>query len=256
MWCCRSPACRPRWRWDCSARRRCPSRPRWRAAAPTRWHCASAPSSPIRCGGERGWPAAGGGAGLILGLNTVRIGTLGRAAASPAWFNALHLYVWPAVLTLAIAGYVFAWMRVADRRQARQDTTTRGRAETSSARAPAAVAPIRRAHGGVSASVLGRLAALSREFRRPRAGRLHRPRGGGDLGVVGVSAHAAANVLWTPRGGFLVTQECISTPLHPGLSGSRLCLLDHMAAAGPGRPRRAAALHRSGHRAAAGRRAA
>ena len=35
------------------------------------------------------------------------------------------------------------------------------------------------------------------------------------LGVVGVSAHAAANVLWTPRGGFLVTQECISTPLIP-----------------------------------------
>src|SRR5205085_585683 len=35
------------------------------------------------------------------------------------------------------------------------------------------------------------------------------------LSVVGVSAHAAANVLWTPRGGFLVTQECISTPLIP-----------------------------------------
>ena len=61
---------------------------------------------------------AGGGAALILGLNIVRIGTLGRAAASPAWFNALHVYIWPAVLTLAIAGYVFAWMRLADRRQA------------------------------------------------------------------------------------------------------------------------------------------
>jgi len=35
------------------------------------------------------------------------------------------------------------------------------------------------------------------------------------LGSVGVSAYAAANVLWTPRGGFLVTQECISTPLVP-----------------------------------------
>ena len=31
----------------------------------------------------------------------------------------------------------------------------------------------------------------------------------------GVSAHAAANVLWTPRGGFAVTQECIATPLIP-----------------------------------------
>ena len=61
---------------------------------------------------------AAGGAALILGLNTVRIGTLGRAAASPAWFDILHLYVWPAVLSLAIAGYVLAWMRLADRRQA------------------------------------------------------------------------------------------------------------------------------------------
>src|SRR4029453_17143028 len=35
------------------------------------------------------------------------------------------------------------------------------------------------------------------------------------LGGSGVSAHAAVNVLWTPRGGFLVTQECIATPLLP-----------------------------------------
>ena len=33
------------------------------------------------------------GVGLILGLNTLRIGTLGRAAASPAWFNTLHVTV-------------------------------------------------------------------------------------------------------------------------------------------------------------------
>src|SRR5512141_1730076 len=59
---------------------------------------------------------AAGGAAVIAGLNIVRIGTLGRAAASPAWFDTLHVYVWPAVLTLAIAGYVFAWMRGADRR--------------------------------------------------------------------------------------------------------------------------------------------
>ena len=61
--------------------------------------------------------AAGVGAGatLLLALNTIRIGTLGRAAASPPWFDALHVYVWPAALTLAIAGFVFAWMRVVDR---------------------------------------------------------------------------------------------------------------------------------------------
>ena len=35
------------------------------------------------------------------------------------------------------------------------------------------------------------------------------------LAGAGITAHATANVLWTPRGGFLVTQECISTPLIP-----------------------------------------
>jgi hypothetical protein len=35
------------------------------------------------------------------------------------------------------------------------------------------------------------------------------------LRLLGVEASAAANVLWTPRGGLMVTQECISTPLIP-----------------------------------------
>src|SRR3954464_12380619 len=35
----------------------------------------------------------------LLALNTLRIGTLGRAASSPRLFEALHVYVWPAVLT-------------------------------------------------------------------------------------------------------------------------------------------------------------
>ena len=54
-----------------------------------------------------------GGIGLILCLNTLRIGSSdGRRLAW--WFNTLHLYVCLQVLMLAIAGYAFAWMRVAD----------------------------------------------------------------------------------------------------------------------------------------------
>src|SRR4029450_8635971 len=56
---------------------------------------------------------AAGAVALILGLNTVRIATLGRAADSPAFFRALHLQLWPAILVLATASYVFAWMRMA-----------------------------------------------------------------------------------------------------------------------------------------------
>ncbi len=161
---------------------------------------------------------AGGGLGLVLGLNTLRIGTLGRAAASPVWFHTLHVYLWPAVLTLAIAGYVFAWMRAADRRSAIGATP----ALPSPAAAPAgerrpvrltrrflflaailvllfiAASPLylENALVLVVAAFIARAAALV-------------------LRLLGVEASAAANVLWTPRGGFVVTQECISTPLIP-----------------------------------------
>jgi exosortase/archaeosortase family protein len=156
---------------------------------------------------------AAGGAGLILGLNTLRIGTLGRAAASPAWFSTLHVYVWPAVLTLAIAGYVFVWMRLADRRQGGAEKTVAVGPVASEHPQPtrrfvffaagfllvfSAASPLYLESAGVLAiaGFIARAAAAT-------------------LGIVGISAHASANVLWTPRGGFLVTQECISTPLIP-----------------------------------------
>jgi exosortase/archaeosortase family protein len=154
---------------------------------------------------------AGGGAALILALNTVRIGTLGRAAASPEWFNTLHVYVWPAVLTLAIAGYVFAWMRLADRRSRLSDS---GVAHPTIP----IVRPTRRFVVLTVAFLLLFLAASPLYLESPGllalAGFIARA-AAVTLGAGGVSAHAVANVLWTPRGGFLVTQECISTPLLP-----------------------------------------
>ena len=183
---------------------------------------------------------AAGGAGLILGLNTLRIGTLGRVATSPTWFNALHLYVWPALLTLAIAGYVFTWMRLADRRHLPRDplpiegppspsATARQAPPSPSATArqapPSPWATARRAPRltrrfvGLTVAFLLLFSAASPFYLESPsvlalAGFIARA-AAAILGVVGVSAHAAANVLWTPRGGFLVTQECISTPLVP-----------------------------------------
>jgi len=155
---------------------------------------------------------AGGGAALILGLNILRIGSLGRVAASPAWFNTLHLYVWPAVLTLAIAGYVFTWMRFADRPHGLDE---RGVAPTSFTERPQ---PTRR-FVVLTAAFLLLFSAASPLYLESAsvlalAGFIARA-AAVILGGVGVSAHAAGNVLWTPRGGFLVTQECISTPLVP-----------------------------------------
>ena len=154
------------------------------------------------------------GVAVILGLNTLRIGTLGRVAASPAWFHALHIYVWPAVLTVAIAGYVFAWMRGADRRHTPEDAA----AAPGEPLPPGLPLPSRRfvvlaAVFLVLFSVTSPLYLESSGvlalagFVAGAAARL--------LGLVGVTAHAAANVLWTPRGAFQVTQLCISTPLIP-----------------------------------------
>jgi exosortase/archaeosortase family protein len=156
---------------------------------------------------------AAGGAALIVGLNTVRIGTLGLVAASPVWFNTLHVYVWPVVLTLAIAGYVFGWMRLADRRQALAEKAVA--VGPSSRERPQ---PTRRFVVLTAVFLLLFSAASPLYLESPGvlalAGFIARA-AAVILGAVGVSAHAAANVLWTPRGGFLVTQECISTPLIP-----------------------------------------
>ena len=155
---------------------------------------------------------AAGGFVLILALNTMRIGTLGRAAASPAWFDTLHVYVWPAILTLAIAGYVLWWMRLADRRQTLAEKTS------PSPSSPGRPLPTRR-FLFLAATFLFIFSIASPLYLESTvvfalAGFIARA-AAVMLGMVGIGSHAAANVLWTSRGGFLVTQECISTPLIP-----------------------------------------
>jgi exosortase/archaeosortase family protein len=170
-----------------------------------------------------------GGAAVILALNTLRIGTLGRAAAWPRLFDALHIYAWPAVLTVAIAGFVFTWMHASDRqRWARPERAKRVEGADpvpTQTAPPAPPAPpehdwrVTRLFALVAATFLllftlasplylenARVLALAGVVARAAAFLLR---------VLGVSATATASVLATPRGSFLVTQECISTPLIP-----------------------------------------
>jgi exosortase/archaeosortase family protein len=170
-------------------------------AYPTRW--------------RRRLAGAAGGIALILTLNTVRIGTLGRAAASPAWFALLHLYAWPALLTLAIAGYVFAWMRWVDIR------TPRNIAPSADARRDDGTGAIFASGRFVwSAAALLVLFTAAAPFYLESRGVLAiaafvARSAAGALRGLGVDATATGNVLSTARGGFAVTQECISTPLIP-----------------------------------------
>jgi exosortase/archaeosortase family protein len=184
--------------------------------------CSGADASALCMAAVLAYPAtwrmrlAGSGAGLalILVLNIMRIGTLGRVATSPAWFDALHLYVWPAVLTLAIAGYVFGWMRFVDR-----PSSTDGPAEAGPYSYPASRLQPPRRFVVLSFAFLIPFLLASPLYLESRAVLALAGAIAGAaaalLGGVGVGARAVANVLSTSQGSFTVTQECISTPLIP-----------------------------------------
>ena len=160
-----------------------------------------------------------GGTSVLLVLNTIRIGTLGRAVASPRLFDALHVYVWPAVLTLAIAGFVFTWMRAADRPFDLRRSLRAGRAKAVERPWPERAARVEGRFAVVTAICLlvftlasplylesARVLVLAGMVAHAAAFLLR---------AVGVDATATASALATPGGAFLVTQECISTPLIP-----------------------------------------
>jgi exosortase/archaeosortase family protein len=178
-------------------------------AFPARWRA--------RIGG------AGGGIALILVANTLRIGTLGRAAASPFWFQALHVYIWPAVLTIAIVWYVFAWMTGHVGRGFFRPTC-----ESAAYKAPVSLS---RRFALLTVALLLLFIAASPLYLESHAvlalAAFIAQAAAGSLRGIGLPATASANILYTPRGAFLVTQECISTPLIPVYFGAVFSYLDH-----------------------------
>lgn len=48
---------------------------------------------------------------MVTAVNTARIGSLSLVAAGNGnLFGFLHIYLWPTVLIVVAAGYVFLWM--------------------------------------------------------------------------------------------------------------------------------------------------
>lgn len=155
---------------------------------------------------------------LILALNTLRIGTLGRIAASPSLFEIFHVYLWPAALSLAVAGYVFAWMRRADRIKLSASSPPSVRAAAPPSEQQRGFRPTRRFVLLAGVLILGFTAAGPLYLESTRvlsAAALIARAAAVALRLLGVEARATENLLWTSRGSFLVTQECISTPLIP-----------------------------------------
>lgn len=152
----------------------------------------------------------GGGLALVLGLNVVRIGTLGLASANPSLFYILHVYVWPGLLGLAVAAYVFWWMRAGERPHGHRDR--QARELVSVPRIPTrfvALASVCLVAFYAASPVFFESAALLRvaTFVAGAAASF--------LRAIGVDASASATLLQVPRGSVVVTQECLSTPIIP-----------------------------------------
>jgi exosortase/archaeosortase family protein len=147
-----------------------------------------------------------GAVALVLGLNTVRIATLGHAAAAPALFRVLHLQVWPAILVLLPASYVFAWMRGALQ-------ATGGRIDKGAEEGPVWHVAPRVALLLVAFALCGPWIARSDAL--VHAGAWTASAAAFFLTAAGLPAAAAGNVLTTSRGAFIVTPECLSTALIP-----------------------------------------
>jgi exosortase/archaeosortase family protein len=143
----------------------------------------------------------------VLAMNLVRIVTLARVADDPELFHTLHVFVWPAILTATAATFVFGWMwwierrgAFADMRWAHAGAGTVAALAVFGALMPAAMA---------SAAVV-RVAAWSATI---AVGMLTR---------AGVAASAAGNTLTTSGQAFVVTPECVLTPLIPLYLGAVL----------------------------------
>ena len=158
------------------------------------------------------WSARLRGAGIgllvIAAFNIVRIGNLSLVAAYPSLLDILHIYVWPAILILVAVAYVYAWMR----RQ--MGPAVHGAGSIGSAW-----------HGPARRFLLLTVVGTAVYF--AAAGWVYesallRTLGGwvamtsaGILAALGVSATASGNIVTTTHGAFIVTQECIATPLIP-----------------------------------------
>jgi exosortase/archaeosortase family protein len=144
---------------------------------------------------------AGAGIGLvwILLVNLARVASL-AAAVDSAWFDLLHVVVWPTLLILATVGWVFLWLRVTERpADARPHDIGSSRLVAWSAVCL-----------GVYALIIPVLSAwqVLDLFARDLAAVAV-----ATLTTVGIEAAVAGNLITAGGQPYLVTSECVTTPL-------------------------------------------
>jgi len=151
---------------------------------------------------------------FIAAVNTLRIATLSRVVTDRSLFNLLHIYLWPAVLLVVVSIFVFAWMNRSLRAENGSESPSNG--DSSSKRLLS--------HEGKRFVVLTLLfVALfvgSSSWWMKSSAVLSVASWVAALGAAiirtfGGEATLIDNYLKTSNGGFMVTQECIMTPLIP-----------------------------------------
>ena len=160
------------------------------------------------------------GLAAITALNVVRLGSLSMVAENRALLDALHLYVWPGILIVAAAAYVYGWM---DRQGSRGGA---GRPPAAGAAAAGDLFGTVPVLGGATRRFLVLTAVLVAAYFaaapffyqsslvRVLAGWVALS-GGAILTAAGTETTVIGAGLHTAHGGFLVTQECVFTPLIP-----------------------------------------
>ena len=145
----------------------------------------------------------------ITALNIVRLGNLSLVAADRSLLDLLHVYIWPAILILVAAGYVYWWM-------SRQGTDTDGGAGGFGAVGLSGAA--RQFLLLTVLFVVAYFALTPLVYESPVVNVLAgwvAVVGGGMLAAAGTTVNVSGALLRTSHGSFLVTQECIFTPLIP-----------------------------------------
>ena len=165
------------------------------------------------------------GLAAITAVNVVRLGSLSMVAENRTLLDVLHLYVWPGILIVVAAAYVYRWM---DRQGSRPGGPGGPPAAGAPAAGAAAAVPVGALPvlGGVTRRFLVLTAVLvaayfaaapffyGSDLVRVLAGWVALT-GGAILTAGGTETTVMGAGLFTPHGGFLVTQECVFTPLIP-----------------------------------------
>jgi exosortase/archaeosortase family protein len=149
------------------------------------------------------------GLAIISAVNTIRIGTLAAVVDRRELFLFLHLTAWPAVLIVIAAGYVFAWMQWSNRGE------SSGWGQSLSAMGGTGRRMIR--YLGLTVLFVTLYYFASGSFMSSawllRIAHWATAVGGAVMSLFGVSSEINGNIISTAYGQWLVSQECVATPL-------------------------------------------